>query len=56
MILIMKKKWTRDEAVAFFRRAVDDKKALCECIRNGGNLREVADERGIDLVNPLSIR
>ena len=32
---MMKKKWTRDEAIAFFRRAVDDKKALCECIRNG---------------------
>ncbi len=50
---MVKKNWTKEDAVAFFRKAVDDKKAMCECIRNGGNIRKVADERGIDLYNPL---
>lgn len=49
----MKKKWTKEEVVAFFRKAVDDKKAMCECIRSGGNLKKVANERGIVLYNPL---
>lgn len=38
---------------AKIRKAVEDKNALCKCIREGGNLEETAKERGIQLVCPI---
>lgn len=48
--LVMEEK-TFEQRKAEFRaklmKAIDDKEALNECIRNGGNIDEVARERGI---------
>ncbi len=38
---------------AKIRKAVEDKNALNECIRKGGNLEQTAKERGIKLVCPI---
>ena len=47
-------KRTKAEVVAMFNKIIDDKKAMCECIRKGGDIREVANERGMQLYNPIS--
>lgn len=36
-----------------FLKLIEDKKAIAECIRNGGNTIEVAKERGIQLATPV---
>ena len=36
-----------------FLKLIEDKKAISECIRNGGNIIEVAKERGIQLATPI---
>ena len=39
--------------VNIFRRILDDKKAIRECIANHGNLKQLADERHIQFAAPL---
>ena len=53
---VMKKIKTKEDARAFFQKIIDDKKAMIACIERGGDLRQVAKERGIKLYNPLSGR
>ena len=36
-----------------FLKLIEDKKAISECIRNGGSIIEVAKERGIQLATPV---
>ena len=36
-----------------FLKLIEDKKAISECIRNGGDILEVAKERGIQLATPV---
>ena len=36
-----------------FLKLIEDKKAISECIRTGGNIIEVAKERGIQLATPV---
>lgn len=36
-----------------FRRILDDKKAIRECIANHGNLKQLANERRIQFATPV---
>ena len=38
---------------SFFRKILEDKRAINECIRNGGDLKKLADERGIKFARPI---
>lgn len=38
-----------------FKRMLEDKRAISECIRNGGNLDKLAEERGIRFAMPLQL-
>ncbi|MBO6118499.1 MAG: hypothetical protein J6P44_08165 [Bacteroidales bacterium] len=37
----------------FFLKLLEDKKAIRECIQNGGDIVKTAKERGIKLATPL---
>ena len=45
-----KEKQTRK---SFFIKLLEDKKAMRECIQNGGDVTKTAEERGIKLATPL---
>jgi hypothetical protein len=47
------KKWTKETAEAFFQKMIDDKKAIVECIKEGGDINKVADERGFEIARTL---
>lgn len=47
----MKKK--QKETTSVFQRMMEDKIAIRECIKNGGDLKKVARERGLVFVKPL---
>ena len=47
------KKWTKETAKAFFQKMIDDKKAIVECIKEGGDINKVADERGFEIARTL---
>ncbi len=36
-----------------FLKMLEDKKAISECIRTGGNLKTLAKERGLKFAKPL---
>ena len=36
-----------------FRRMLEDKRAIRECIRKGGDLKKLAKDRGIKFAKPL---
>lgn len=36
-----------------FQQILEDKRAIRECIQNGGNIEKVAKERGIKFATPL---
>lgn len=37
----------------FFIKFLEDKKAMRECIQNGGDVNKTAEEHGIKLATPL---
>lgn len=43
----------KNRLLEFLKKAVEDKEALNKCIREGGDISKVADERGIKLVCPI---
>ncbi len=43
----------KEEKRNFFIRLLEDKKAMKECIQNGGDVNKTAEERGIKLATPL---
>ncbi|MBQ7985546.1 MAG: hypothetical protein IJ250_07945 [Bacteroidales bacterium] len=45
-----KKKQKKDN---FFLKLLEDKKAIKECIQNGGDIVKTAEQRGIKLATPL---
>ena len=52
----MKKKIkTKEEARAFFQKIIDDKNAMIDCIENGGDMKALIKNRGIEIVKPLSV-
>lgn len=53
----MKKKIkTKEEAKAFFQKIIDDKNAMIDCIENGGDMKALIKNRGIEIVKPLSVQ
>jgi hypothetical protein len=38
---------------SIFQRMLEDKAAIRNCIQNGGNLKNLAEERGIKFSTPL---
>lgn len=53
----MKKKIkTKEEARAFFQKIIDDKNAMIDCIENGGDMKALIKNRGIEIVKPLSVQ
>ena len=44
---------TKKVSVAFMQKMLNDKNAITKCIREGGNINNVAAERRIKLVKPL---
>ena len=42
-----------DKVKSVFLKLIEDKKAISECIRNGGDILEVAKDRGIQLATPV---
>lgn len=54
----MQKKSTIDanagkKAITFAQKMLNDKVAICKCIREKGNIHELAQQRGITFVKPL---
>lgn len=43
----------RREARNFFKKAIEDKRAINNCIRNGENLDKLAKDRGITFATPV---
>ena len=53
----MKKKIkTKEEAKSFFQKIIDDKNAMIDCIENGGDMKALIKNRGIEIVKPLSVQ
>ena len=42
-----------DKVKSVFLKLIEDKKAISECIHNGGDILEVAKDRGIQLATPV---
>ena len=42
-----------DKVKSVFLKLIEDKKAISECISNGGDILEVAKDRGIQLATPV---
>lgn len=36
-----------------FLRLIEDKKAIGKCIREGGNLKQLAEQRGFQFAKPI---
>lgn len=36
-----------------FLKLIEDKKAISECIRSGGNIKQLAEERGLQFAKPI---
>ena len=36
-----------------FLKLIEDKKAIGKCIREGGNLKQLAEQRGIQFAKPI---
>jgi hypothetical protein len=52
----MKKKIkTKEEAKAFFQKIIDDKNAMIDCIENGGDMKTLIKNRGIEIAKPVLI-
>lgn len=49
----MKEEIKKEQARNFFKKALDDKRAISECIRGGGDLKKLMNERGIKFANPV---
>lgn len=48
----MEKK-TAHKAKSVFRQVLEDKQAIRECIQKGGDIKQIAKERGIKFATPL---
>ena len=48
----MKKK-TEQKVQSVFRRVLDDKQAIRECIQKGEDIKQVAKDRGIKCATPV---
>lgn len=46
-------KRTGTKARDFIKKVLEDKRAINECIRNGGDLKKLTDERGIKFAKPI---
>ncbi len=55
-ITMKKKIKTKEEARAFFQKIIDDKNAMIDCIENGGDMKALIKNRGIEIVKPLSLQ
>ena len=55
MLAIMETKEMNKEkkARSFFTKVLEDKRAINECIRKGGDLKQIANERGIKFATPI---
>ena len=52
----MKKKIkTKEEAKAFFQKIIDDKNAMIDCIENGGDMKTLIKNRGIEIAKPILV-
>lgn len=47
---------TKEEAKSFFQKIIDDKNAMIDCIENGGDMKALIKNRGIEIVKPLSVQ
>ena len=43
----------KEKQLNIFRRMLEDKRAIRECIRKGGDLKKLAKDRGIKFAKPL---
>ena len=41
--------------LSVIEKMVEDKKAISKCIKKGGNLKALADERGIKFATPVKL-
>ncbi len=46
-----KKKETKP--VSVFQKILEDKRIIRECIKNGGDIKKIAQQRGIKFATPL---
>lgn len=46
-------KTTERKKKSVFQRVLDDKRAIRQCIQKGGDVKKVAEERGIRFATPL---
>lgn len=46
-------KITEQKSKSVFQRVLEDKRVIRECIRKGGNVKQIAKERGIKFATPL---
>lgn len=46
-------KTTERKKKSIFQRVLDDKRAIRQCIQKGGDVKKVAEERGIRFATPL---
>lgn len=49
----MLNKEKKQETKSIFQRVLDDKRAIRECIRKGGDISKIEEERGIKFATPL---
>ncbi len=43
----------QESKAPFFRKVLEDKKAIKKCIQEGGDLKKIAKERGIKFATPV---
>ncbi len=43
----------KQEVRDFFNKMMEDKRAINDCIRNGGNLKQLTKTRGIKFATPI---
>ena len=42
-----------NKSKSVFHKVLEDKRAIRQCIQNGGNIKDVAKERGIKFAMPI---
>ena len=43
----------KQKTKSIFQRVLEDKRAIRDCIQKGGDVKQLAKERGIQFVTPL---
>lgn len=51
--LSLMKKITEHKNKSIFRRVLEDKQVIRECIQKGGDIKQVAKDRGIKFATPI---